>query len=70
MVGDLPIKKDVMVAVGWIEINFNEKYFGKDVFEYRPERWLNGEVKLDSSYIFTPFSMGPRGCIGQKFARI
>lgn len=47
--------------------------FVPDPFTYRPERWLLDEgVTHDSldalNSVFSPFSMGPRGCIGKPMA--
>ena len=42
MIGDLPVKKGAIVTAGWIQNNFSEKIFGKDVYSFKPERWLNG----------------------------
>lgn len=39
----------------------------KDPFTFKPERWLehNGYDKLEASQ---PFLLGPRGCLGRKYA--
>ena len=36
-----------------------------DPLKFKPERFLNGEV---SSATYVPFGLGPRGCIGNRFA--
>ncbi|KAK0445955.1 cytochrome P450, partial [Desarmillaria tabescens] len=43
--------------------------WGNDVEEYRPERWF----ECDSAAVakaFTPFSVGPRACIGRNLAML
>ncbi|GAP87074.1 putative benzoate 4-monooxygenase cytochrome P450 [Rosellinia necatrix] len=67
------IPQGVDVGVGIYSLHHNAKYH-KDPFNYVPERWIVGEggstkesVELGRS-AFTPFSSGPRGCIGKSFA--
>ena len=55
-------------------IHHNAKYY-PDPFEYRPERWIVSEsntkqdVELAKSG-FTPFSVGPRSCVGMPLAYV
>ena len=45
---------------------YNQKYFpNPDNFD--PTRWIDAEEK-DLTFIFTPFSIGARNCLGQNFA--
>ena len=37
--------------------------------EFRPERWLEGDPK-DQLEAAQPFSLGPRGCLGRKYANL
>lgn len=43
-----------------------------DPNEFKPERFFNeGETGLQMNpFLYTPFSAGPRNCIGQKFAML
>nr|P24458.1 RecName: Full=Cytochrome P450 52A3-B; Short=CYP52A3-B; AltName: Full=Alkane-inducible P450-ALK1-B; AltName: Full=CYPLIIA3 [Candida maltosa]AAC60531.1 n-alkane-inducible cytochrome P-450 [Candida maltosa]BAA02041.1 n-alkane-inducible cytochrome P-450 [Candida maltosa] len=44
-----------------------EEYYGKDAYEFRPERWFEPSTrKLGWAYV--PFNGGPRICLGQQFA--
>lgn len=46
------------------------KYFPNPE-EFNPERFQvdhDGDVALQNSFAFTPFSAGPKNCIGQRFA--
>ncbi|RFU28638.1 hypothetical protein B7463_g7707, partial [Scytalidium lignicola] len=49
-------------------IHHNASYY-PDPFTFLPERWLGDGAKLAQS-AYTPFSLGPRGCIGKGFALV
>jgi cytochrome P450 len=54
----------------WLGNYYAEKWY-PNPDDFRPERWLDGLAKtLEQEYIFTPFSMGKRSCIGKKLATI
>ncbi|CAO1381140.1 unnamed protein product [Diamesa hyperborea] len=50
-------------------VNKNSKYYS-DPEKFMPERFMETNEKIDNSFIYTPFSAGPRNCIGQKFAML
>ncbi|KAF8792480.1 Cytochrome P450 1A2 like protein [Argiope bruennichi] len=52
-------------------VNFNEKLWGKDVQEYKPERFLSedGKKVVKPEYTIT-FSVGKRACPGKILAEI
>jgi len=66
--GDLKIKKGDLVVADFIFLFFNPKHF-ENPNMFCPERWKKGDLNLDP-YAFTPFSAGPRNCIGQHLALI
>jgi len=66
-IGDLEIKKGDQVRVEILSAFFDENIF-EDAQKFDPQRWKNAE-KMDS-WIFTPFSAGPRNCIGQHLAMV
>lgn len=43
--------------------------YGEDANEFRPERWLSGELK-DIKYGYMPFWHGQRICLGKDFATL
>ncbi|CAN1287075.1 Alkane hydroxylase MAH1 [Linum perenne] len=50
-----------------------EEIWGKDCMDFKPERWLGGEVSQHNivhvpSYKFAAFNAGPRSCLGRKIA--
>lgn len=46
-----------------------EEHF-KDALTYNPDRFLHADDKGEGMYAYFPFSVGPRACIGEKFALI
>jgi cytochrome P450 len=64
----IPRTTHIMV-VPWAT-NRDPKLWGPDSEAFRPERWLDApNGGADSNYAFLTFFHGPRGCIGQNFAR-
>ncbi|KAJ8082992.1 hypothetical protein PM082_008852 [Marasmius tenuissimus] len=59
-----PVPRGTWVVIDMVGIQYNPRYF-EDPFEYKPSRWHG--MKNDSDQ-FSAFSLGPRGCIGRKFA--
>ncbi|KAI5968271.1 hypothetical protein CANMA_002487 [Candida margitis] len=43
------------------------RYYGKDVDEFRPDRWFEESTKK-LGWAYLPFNGGPRICLGQQFA--
>ncbi|KAE9239607.1 hypothetical protein PF004_g7873 [Phytophthora fragariae] len=51
----------------------NEKTWGKDALEFKPERMIDpetGKLRVLSPYVFSGFGSGQHVCIGQKFAQM
>ncbi|KAJ6472539.1 cytochrome P450 [Mycena sanguinolenta] len=62
----VPITKGTQIVVDMVGVQYNSRYFEKPA-EYRPSRWYGLPAE---SELFTAFSVGPRACIGRKFAAI
>ncbi|KAG5641736.1 hypothetical protein DXG03_004308 [Asterophora parasitica] len=59
-----PVPKGTQVMVDMVGVQYNERYFDEPE-EYRPSRWYG---VANESEVFSAFSVGPRACIGRKFA--
>lgn len=67
--GIFKCKKGQIVGVSVLNIHRNPEYFGANPDQFRPERFLNDEVKTDFMH-FMPFGAGPRSCIASRFASL
>ena len=67
MLGDLPVKKGEWVKPEFMAMFFDENNYEKAEL-FNPSRWKEGNHKKIDPYAFTPFSAGPRNCIGQYLA--
>ncbi|GBC01251.1 hypothetical protein RclHR1_04110003 [Rhizophagus clarus] len=54
------------LVLNYYHLHHDPKYWGKNVEEFVPERWL--DIDNPPKDIFYPFSAGSRNCIGQNFA--
>uniref|UniRef100_A0A0K0E443 Cytochrome P450 n=1 Tax=Strongyloides stercoralis TaxID=6248 RepID=A0A0K0E443_STRER len=66
-VGGYVIPKGTDILFCPMHTNFNPKIF-PDPHKFDPYRFLPENLAKRNAYDFTPFSAGPRNCIGQKFA--
>ncbi|KAG5634271.1 hypothetical protein H0H81_002585, partial [Sphagnurus paluster] len=61
----LPVPKGGQIVVDMVGVQYNPRYFPEPEV-YKPSRWY-GLANADSE-AFSAFSIGPRACIGRKFA--
>ena len=70
-IGEYIFPANSNISLGIVCNLMNPKYF-KDPDTFDPERWIiDGKLQdtIDNDpFIYIPFSMGPRNCIGQHFA--
>jgi cytochrome P450 len=70
----IPAHSDVIVDL--FGLQRDERYWGNDALEFKPERWSNDFVPVDGSYlpfgdgIFYKLILGPTNCVGYKLAMI
>lgn len=69
--GKTVIPAGTVLTVPIIAWHHDQRYWGPDANEFRPERFGGGVAKASAvAGAFMPFSMGPRNCIGQSFAML
>lgn len=54
------------VGVSLTDLHTSQAVWGETAHHFRPERWQQQEPCPPSPWAYMPFSMGPRGCIGQR----
>ncbi|KAJ7778095.1 cytochrome P450 [Mycena metata] len=64
----VPVKTGSTVMIDMLGLHMNPMYWGRDVAEFKPERFLDTESYRWPRDAFVAFSAGPRNCIGQRFA--
>ena len=70
---DLKLRDYIVPKGSSLYLLIGRLHMDPNVFErpldFKPERFINMSYKREESpFCFTPFSAGPRSCIGQKFA--
>ncbi|XP_031634229.1 probable cytochrome P450 4ac1 [Contarinia nasturtii] len=69
---DFPINEGVIpkgsqIFLNVLRMNKNPKYYGENVNEFYPERFLPENSANFHPYLSIPFSAGPRNCIGERY---
>ncbi|KIM46888.1 hypothetical protein M413DRAFT_440460 [Hebeloma cylindrosporum] len=65
---DVPIKAGSVVVLDVLGLHMNPLIWGDDVEDCKPERFIDTEGYRWPREAFAGFSLGPRNCIGQRFA--
>ncbi|XP_063983081.1 cytochrome P450 4C1-like [Diachasmimorpha longicaudata] len=63
------LPEDCSIVLGAFMTHRNKKYWNEPE-KFDPDRFRPENIKRRHSYAYIPFSGGPRGCLGQKFAII
>jgi cytochrome P450 len=65
--GGIPLTRDQLIVISLYALHHNPDYF-PDPFRFKPERFMPENRHLLTPYTFMPFGVGPRNCIGMRFA--
>ncbi|KAK9874654.1 hypothetical protein WA026_005477 [Henosepilachna vigintioctopunctata] len=67
--GEKPVhlEKDTMIMIPAFAIHYDPEYF-KEPEKFDPERFSPENRKNVDPYTYMPFGVGPRNCIGSRFA--
>jgi len=64
------IPKDTVCLYNFYGIHRNKEFYGDDADKFMPDRWYTIDLTGPNSFMFTPFGLGVRSCLGKKFAEI
>lgn len=62
------LPEGTFASIPTLEIHTDQKLWGDDVLEFKPERFECENMEKVHPYAYIPFSQGPRICPGIKFA--
>ncbi|KAE9417583.1 hypothetical protein Angca_003474 [Angiostrongylus cantonensis] len=65
-IGPYIFRKGVCVVIDTWTVHHNPKIWGNDAEEFRPERFQSPTI--EQLHSFMPFGVGPRQCVGMRFA--
>lgn len=68
--GETVFPPGTVLSVPSYTIHHSAEVWGTDVKEFKPDRWLKGNLTARQNICFNPFSYGPRACVGQNVARM
>ncbi|KAL2728179.1 hypothetical protein V1477_017455 [Vespula maculifrons] len=61
------LKKDMTIWFPIYGLHHDPKYF-EDPYKFDPERFIKNGKEINNSGVYLPFGLGPRMCIGNRFA--
>lgn len=62
------LPKGANLAIRIIDVQRNPRFWGDDAAQFNPDRFLPENISKVHPFAFLPFSLGPRNCIGYKYA--
>jgi len=63
----LTIKKGTLVSIATFPLHYSEEYYDEPE-KFNPDRWAPENKDNLNPYAYAPFGLGPRNCIGTRFA--
>lgn len=66
--GDYVVPRGSNIVVPFLHIHRSKQIWGEDADEFKPERFKEENFSKLHPFAFSPFSRGPRNCIGYKYA--
>ncbi|KAL7142961.1 hypothetical protein ABFS83_08G159800 [Erythranthe nasuta] len=69
---NIEVKKNTKIVVSFYSTGRMESVWGKDVLEFKPERWITdrGVLRHEPSFKFPAFNVGPRTCPGKEMVLV
>nr|QST15048.1 CYP360A8 protein [Diaphanosoma celebensis] len=61
------VKKGMMVTIPTYAVHYSEEYYPNPL-KFDPDRWDPVNKQDRNPYAFIPFGLGPRNCVGMRFA--
>ena len=65
--GDIPLDKGTLIEVPTSAVHYCPEYYS-DPYTFDPDRFMPENRHLIAPYTYLPFGVGPRNCIGVRFA--
>src|SRR5690606_713115 len=65
--GDYLLDKDMLIEVSAYSVHHNPEYY-PEPSRYNPDRFMPENKHLLTPYTYLPFGIGPRNCVGMRFA--